>query len=308
MAARVCIDRRRFVVGGVSSLVLLPRLSISQPASQLDVVEVAKNVRVVSGAGGNVVVLEGSDGIVMVDGGSAEHSPSLLELVRGNGRPVLAHFNTHWHYDHTGSNAALRSGGAPIFAHENTKLWLGGEFYVEREDRNYGPRPPEALPTETFYTAGEMALAGEDIEFGYLPRAHTDGDIYVYFRRANVLVVGDTVSVGQYPVSDYSTGGWPVGVMDACDILLDLADADTRIVPGHGPVVARAHVQSERDMLASVTERMMEMMSMGMSAAEMLAAGATKDFDADWGDPRLFVTNGYKGLWAHVFALSPRPI
>jgi glyoxylase-like metal-dependent hydrolase (beta-lactamase superfamily II) len=247
---------------------------------------------------------------VLVDGGVAARSGALLDAVLGRGRerPVLAHFNTHWHYDHTGSNEALGTAGTRIFAHENTKLWLGGEFYVEWEDRHYLPRPAEALPTDTFYTTGEISLAGEDIEYGYLPRAHTDGDIYVFFRRANVLVAGGTLSVNRYPISDYSTGGWPVGMIDASDILLKLADADTRIVPAEGPVQTRADVQAQRDMLSIVAERLMAMMTKGMSAAEMLTAGATREFDAKWGDPRLFVANAYRGLWAHVFALNPRPI
>jgi glyoxylase-like metal-dependent hydrolase (beta-lactamase superfamily II) len=288
----------------------LPRIGLPQPVSRLTTNPLSENLARVSGAGGNVLVLTGSDGVVMVDGGAAAHSAELLDAVLGSARerPVLAYFNTHWHYDHTGCNEALGRAGTRIFAHENTKLWLGGDFYVEWEDRRYKPRPPEALPTDTFYTSGETTLAGEDIEYGYLPRAHTDGDIYVFLRKANVLVAGDTVAVGRYPISDYSTGGWPVGMMDASDVLLKLADADTRIVPGQGPDRTRADVQAQRDMLATVTDRLMAMMAKGMSAADMLAAGATREFDADWGDPRLFVTNAYRGLWAHVFALDPRPI
>lgn len=287
-----------------------PRFGAPQAPPRLVSTPIRGAVAAISGAGSNVVVYSGTEGAVVVDGGAASHAAELLDAVnaRQPGRPVLALFNTHWHYDHTGANEVFSEAGTKILAHENTKLWLGGDFHVEWEHRDYKPRPKAALPTETFYTSGALSVAGEDIEYGYLPRAHTDGDVYVFFRRANVLVVGDTLSVAGYPISDYSTGGWPLGMLDATDQLLKLADADTLIVPGEGPVQTRAALQAQRDMLAVVTGRLMEMMAKGMSAAEMLAAGATREFDERWGDPRLFVTNAYQGFWAHVFALSPRPI
>jgi len=306
------VSRRHILASGVCGALSLcvPHLVRAQAAARLASAALRRNVVAVSGAGSNVVILKSTDGTVVVDGGAASHSAALLDAVLGPEprRPVLALFNTHWHYDHTGSNEAFGEAGTKILAHENTKLWLGGDFRVEWEDRDYKPRPRIALPTETFYTSGALSLADEEVEYGYLPRAHTDGDIYVFFRKANVLVAGDTLAVGRYPISDYSTGGWPLGMLDATDRLLELADADTLIVPGDGPVQTRADVQAQRDMLAVVTERLMEMMAKSMSTSEMLAAGVTREFDARWGDPRLFVTNAHQGLWAHVFALNPRPI
>src|SRR5262249_25070245 len=152
------------------------------------------------------------------------------ELKAFLGKDVKVLFNTDWHLDHTGSNEILKQAGAKIVAHENTKLWIGADFYSDWEKRSYKPRPAAALPTETFYTTGKMTFGSESIEYGYLPQAHTDGDIYVFFPGANVLVTGDVMTVGQYPVLDYVTGGWLGGLQNANAALLKIANADTRII------------------------------------------------------------------------------
>ena len=141
------------------------------------------------------------------------------------------------------------------------------------------------------------------MEYGHLPKAHTDGDIYVFLRTANILVAGDVVSQS-YPILDYTTGGWIGGLTDATKTLLDLTNADTRIVPGSGPVLTRAHLQAQYAMLTEVRARLVELLKKGMSARDMIAAGPTKEFDQRWGDPDLFIGNAYKGLWGHVRELG----
>jgi glyoxylase-like metal-dependent hydrolase (beta-lactamase superfamily II) len=259
----------------------------------------------IEGAGGNVVALSNAEGVLMVDGGSSEHSNGLLKFIskQTEAKPELL-FNTHWHWEHTGSNERLGKAGAKIIAHENTKLWLGGDFFVEWQNRAYKPRPPQALPNETFYTSGELNFGDEQVVYKHLPRAHTDGDIYVFLPARNVLVVGDLLAVGSYPILDFSTGGWIGGMLDASKALLEVVDAQTRIIPGVGPVQTRADLQAQHDMLATLKDRLVGMLKKGMGAEDMLAAGATREFDAKWGDPTLFVSNAYRGLWGHVRSLG----
>ena len=239
----------------------------------------------------------------MVDGGSPEHSADLLKAVSGRAEAdrIQAIFNTHWHLEHTGSNETLGKSGAKIIAHENTKLWMGAEIIVQwQKGRVYKPRPKEARPNQTFYTTGKMTFGKEEIRYGHLGQAHTDGDIYVFFANSNILVTGDVFSVGSYPILDYSTGGWIGGLSDATRTLVGLTDAQTRIIPGSGPVQTQADLQALQEMAGTMRTRFVEMMRKGMSAREMLAAKPTKEFDERWGNPDLFIGNAYPGLWNHV--------
>lgn len=263
-------------------------------------------VLLVSGAGGNVLVIKAADGLAMVNGGSQERSPELLALIvkESGGTRVTTLFNTDWHADHTGSNDALGKAGAQIIAHEYTKQYLANEQFVEWQTRTYQAKAAPALPTKTFYTTGTMTVGSERLQYGYLGQAHTDGDIYVFLPGANVLMAGDVMTVGTYPIADYTSGGWLGGLMTATKTLLDMTNPETRIVPGTGPVQTRADLQAQYDMLVAMRDRLAKMMRQGMSAQDMLAAGATKDFDAKWGDPALFVTTAYRGLWLHVRELG----
>jgi glyoxylase-like metal-dependent hydrolase (beta-lactamase superfamily II) len=260
-----------------------------------------------TGAGGNVVVAVGRDGLVMVNGGRAESSSELHKAVaeRTGGRRVQALFNTDWHREHTGSNEMAGKAGASIIAHENTKQYLGAEIYVDWQDRTYKPLPPEALPNQTFYTSGVFDNGGgERIEYGHLGQAHTDAAIYVFFRGPNVLVAGDALSVGRYPIPDYTTGGWLGGLLAANKTLLELANADTRIVPGAGPVQTRADLQAQHDMLAAMMPLFAKLMKQGMGPEDIIAAAPTKEHDAKWGSPDLFVTTAYRSMWLHVRELG----
>jgi len=268
----------------------------------LTATKLADNFTLVSGAGSNVLVLSTPDGVLMVDGGMAEHSAELLKLISGQSDPprIQVLFDTHWHLDHTGSNESAAAAGAKIVAHENTKLWMGAEIISMWEKRTYKPRPKEARPNTTFYTTGKMTFGKQEIQYGYLGQAHTDGDIYVFFPGPNILMTGDVFSVGSYPILDYTTGGWIGGLSDASKTLVGLIDPQTRVIPGKGPIQTRADLQAQADMCATMRTRFVEMMRKGMSAKDMLAAAPTKEFDAKWGDPQLFITNAYPGLWGHV--------
>jgi glyoxylase-like metal-dependent hydrolase (beta-lactamase superfamily II) len=256
------------------------------------------------GAGSNVLLLPFGSGAAMVDSGAPESAASLVTFVRAllGGVPISLLFNTHWHLNHTGANEVLGQNRAKIIAHENTRLWMSTEYYVDWQDRTYSPRPATALPTATFYSSDPQPIAvemgDERIEYGHLREAHTDGDIYVFFRERNVLAAGGATSAGAYPVLDYATGGWIGGLVDATKKLLELADEDTLIVPGRGPARRRPHLEQQLEMLMMVRQRVENLMRKGRSAAEMLAAGVTDEFDSAWGDNReRFIENIYNGLW-----------
>jgi len=277
----------------------------------------------INGAGATVLAVLGPNGVLMVDGGAPERSAELLKLVAelSGGKPVQVLFNTCWDPDHTGSNEALGKAGAKIIAQENTKLWLGAEFDSRWRKRTFEPRPKAALPNQTFYSGTKkMTFGDQPIEYGYLMQAHTDGDIYVYFPGPNILMAGGVVSGASYPVLDFDTGGWlgpsdrpdaryndattPSGLVGAQRTLLKVTNADTRIVPGYGPVMTRADLQAESEMLATVRDRLVKLIRMGYGPKEMIAAKPTQEFDAKYGNPEQFIRNAYMGLWAHVHELG----
>lgn len=262
------------------------------------------NVLQLGGGGGNVVLLGGQAGVAMIDSGSPEHGRAVQAFVaeRFGGAPVEWLFNTHWHLDHTGGNEAVARAGTRIVAHENTRLWMSTEFYVDWQSRMYEPRPPAARPTQTFYSSDpqplELEYGGERIQYGLLREAHTDGDIYVRFLNQNVIVAGGAATVGEYPTLDYITGGQLGGLIDATQSLVDMSDAETLIVPARGPSLRRRDLEAQHDMAVTVRDRMQRLARQGRSAKEMLVEGITREFDGRWGgDPERFVVNAYRSLW-----------
>ncbi|HET7608788.1 MAG TPA: MBL fold metallo-hydrolase, partial [Gammaproteobacteria bacterium] len=277
-----------------------------QAAAAPTLTDLGSDLVLVEGAGANVVALASADGLLLVDGGSEDRAAALQGALaaRWPGRPVTIVFNTNWRAEHTGGNAALRGAGATAMAHENTKLWLGGDFFVDWEDRHYAPHPAAMLPNKTFYTSGKVELGGRNVEYWHLPRAHTDGDVAVFFPDENVLVASDLLSVGRYPVPDYATGGWIGGFIDATQKLLDATDARTRIVAAQGTVYGRAELEAQLALCKAVAQKTAEAFRVGMSFADFVASKPTAAFDAKWGDPRLFLRLVYKGGFAHLRELG----
>jgi len=303
-------DRRSFLkaaVAGAAGVSLSLRALARTGPEPIVAVPLGDNIVQITGAGGNVVAVTGPDGVLLVDSGVEERSKDLLKAVGKlpGGQHIHTLINTHWHWDHTGGNERLGKDKVRIIAHENTKLWLGADFYCDwQNNRHYTPRPKVALPTETFYTSGQMTANGQDVVYGYLPRAHTDSDIYVFFPKANVLVAGGVVSVGAYPVLDYTTGGWIGGIDDASKALVGIANKDTRIVPGVGPVQTYADLQAQSEMLHTMHERLVDLMRKGIGTDDLAAHPPTEEFNAKWGDPQLFLANAYRGMWGHVRELG----
>jgi glyoxylase-like metal-dependent hydrolase (beta-lactamase superfamily II) len=189
--------------------------------------------------------------------------------------------------------------GAKIIAHQRTREWMSADYWVPAEDRYERARPQAARPTETFLTTGSLKAGAEQIDYGYLPLAHTSGDIYVFFKTANVLAVGDVASPLRDPALDYFTGAWIGGRVDAMDILLKLSKEQTRIVPAYGPVMTRAEFKAERDMMEEVRVRLFTTVREGDGPKEMLDAGVLKGLARTWKDPYKFLYDAAKGLWAH---------
>jgi len=291
--------------------------------SPLAVTKLTDTFLLISGAGANLLAVLGPDGVLMVDGGSEGRSAELLKLIaeQSGGKPVRVLFNTSWEPECTGSNEGLGKDGAKIIAHENTKLWLSAEFDSRWRKRTYEPHPKAALPNETFYSGTKkMTFGAEPIEYGYMMQAHTDGDIYVYFPGPNILMAGGVLGGNCYPVLDFDTGGWigpsdrvdarysdsaiPTGLVAAQRTLLKVTNAATRIVPGEGPVMTRADLEAETQMLATVRDRLVNLIRKGNGPNEMVAAKPTAEFDAKFGNPEQFIRNAYMGLWGHVHELG----
>jgi len=288
------------IVGGR----LLRGAAAQSAPAPLEEVALRDDLTMVTGADSNVIVLRAAGAAAVVDSGPPELANALAKLVRGNLGLLSVEllFNTHWHPAHTGGNEALRSGETDIVAHELTRLWMSTEYYVDWEAKTYTPRESAALPTRTFYSTDPQPIVAEigdeEIEYGHLREAHTDGDIYVWFKNRNVLAAGGVVTHGEYPVIDYATGGWIGGLVDATEKLLAITNADTLIVPARGPAQPRSHLAAQLQMLKVVRERVENLMRKGRSIPEMLEAEVTKEFDAAWGRNReRFVANIYNGLW-----------
>ncbi|MDR2214500.1 MAG: MBL fold metallo-hydrolase [Nevskiaceae bacterium] len=303
--------RRRFLksaatgAAGMALAHALPALAATAGAP-LTATPLSERLRLISGAGGNVLALSTNEGILMVDGGEAAHAPALLEQIAGSRdtRRIRMQINTHWHPEHTGANDLLGAQGTRILAHENTKLWMTTDIDLPWQGKMYPPRAPVAWPTETTYTDGQVDFGGQTVRYGYLPQAHTDGDLYVFFPAENVMAAGDVLGGAQYPILDWCTGGWIGGLLNATKALLDLTDASTRFIAGQGAVLSRADVEAQHEMLTAIRGKLVAMIKKGASLDEMMAAAPTKDFDARWGDPNLLMTNAYPGLLGHVRELG----
>lgn len=300
-------DRRailRAAAGGVAAFCLPHARVVSQPAvtATLEITRLADTLFVVGGAGCNIVVAKSSaDGAAMVDGGLKDRSNELLSLLRNElSIPRIdTLFNSCWHPDRTGANADLGAAGARIMAHENTRLWLGRDVKRPWDDRTIERLPPDARPNATFYEAGSVQVADRQVDYGYLLQAHTDGDIYVHFPTENVLATGAAIAASTWPLLDWWTGGWIGGLVDAFDVLLEVADENTRVVPGSGGLMTRADLVAQREMYVTIFDRLAELFFAGSEPEDVLAAEPTREFDGRFGDPESFLRLAFRGFGMH---------
>jgi cyclase len=260
----------------------LAQMRAGMAATPITSAPLGENLTMLAGPGGNVVVLNGSDGKVVIDTFVQPAWANLkAALDRIGNQKIATVIDTHWHFDHADNNAAFRKEGARIVAHDNTKKRMSEAH--ELLGAKFPPSPADALPTETFAATQRIDANGDSLALGKIPNAHTDTDIYIKFQKANVLHLGDVYFNGMYPFIDASTGGSIGGMIEGASVSMKQADASTRIVPGHGPLGDLAQLTKYRDMLVTVRDRIARLKKSGQSLKDVLTATPTKDLDATWG-------------------------
>ena len=287
------------------SILLLSGSSLAQQQDfskvTMKTTPVAGGVSMLEGAGGNIGVLVGPDGVLLVDDEFAPLVPKILAAVQQlSPKPIRFVVNTHSHGDHVGGNGRLGTEGAVIVAQDNVRRRMSTEQFSAIMKTTIPPYPAAALPIVTFGDSVGFHLDGEDIEVFHVVAAHTDGDSVVYFKKANVVHMGDTLFNGFYPFIDFGSGGTVDGMVAAADLVLSRITEQTRVIPGHGPLASKADLKKFRDMLATVRDRIKKAIQEGKTLDQTVASKPTADFDAVWGGgffkPDAFVASLYDGM------------
>jgi cyclase len=233
--------------------------------------------------GGNITVAVTDDGVIMVDGQFAPLHDKVKAAVEAvSKQPIRYLINTHYHGDHSSGNAGFAKLGTVVVAHLNVRNRLAAGSVNGLTGAKVAPVPPEGLPTRTHTGGISLTLKDRSARLMHPVAAHTDGDTYVYFPETNVLATGDTVTMGRYPNIDFFNGGTINGMVAASEAYLKIANDQTKIVPGHGPVATRAQLQEHRDMLAMVRDRLTKLVAEGKTEADVLAAKPLADLDKKW--------------------------
>ena len=307
------MDRRELLKGAIAGTFATwaaPILRAAPQGAPVSVRRLTDTLAVLDAGGSNVVAFSGAEGLILIDTGVAGTGNALSAALIGfaPNRKAQTVFNTHYHLDQTGNNELFAASGAKIIAHDRTRQWMANDHWVPDQERYEKARPKAAWPTESFFDTGSMNVAGEHVDYGYLLMAHTAGDVYVHFKDSNVLVVGDVASPMKDPELDWLTGAWIGGRVDAMDLLLRISNAQTKIVPGAGPVMTRDELKAERDMMEEVRARLFKEVREGDSPQDMLDAGVLKGLARTWKDPYKFLYAAAKGLWAHHNKLDPNVV
>jgi len=256
------------------------------------------------GRGGNIGISAGEDGVFLVDDQFAALTPAILEAIkRVDPGPVRFVINTHFHGDHSGGNENLGKQGVLIVAHDKVRERMSVEQFNEAFNRTTPPSPKDALPVVTFGNTVTFHLNGDEIRGIHVPGAHTDGDTVIYFRKANVIHAGDLYFNERYPFIDLSAGGSVLGMIDAANLMLELANEETTIIPGHGPVSSVKELTSYRDMLVTIHDRVAALVVEGKTLEEVVAAKPSEEYDEAWGKnfitPEQVVGFVYDSIKAH---------
>jgi glyoxylase-like metal-dependent hydrolase (beta-lactamase superfamily II) len=251
-------------------------------------------IAVLANAGGNVGLVIGPDGLLMVDGGLANRAADLARAIAEiDGRRVQVLFNTHYHGDHVGSNEYLGKNKVRIIAHENVARRLGERIESQAFGRTIEPLGPVGHPTETFAAGGKLAFGPEALEYTHIALSHTDGDAFVFFPQANVIHTGDLLFLDRYPVVDFTVGGSLAGMAASLERIAKVGDARTRVIPGHGPLATQVELAAARATWVAINARLETMAREGRSIDEVLKAAPTKDFDAKVGPQAAQTAEGF---------------
>lgn len=281
--------------------VLIPGfMSIATTAQAVDEkiipVPVTEQIYMIAGKGGNIGLFTGEDGTFLIDDQFAPLTERIVAVIKSVGGDYPRFLiNTHYHGDHTGGNENLGQGGTLIFSHDNVRERLSTGSFLKAFNKKRAAVPRAGLPVVTFSEDMGFHLNGDSIRAIHVPRAHTDGDSFIYFKTANVIHAGDLFFNGFYPFIDVNHGGTLKGMITAVDRVLSMADESTKIIPGHGPLGNKEQLTSYRQMLATVYKRLRKLKAEGKSAKEAVAANPLADLEATWGDG-LFKGDRWIGL------------
>jgi cyclase len=272
----------------VSSLVIgLIALSTPVAAEEevaIKTVPVKGGISMLAGQGGNIGLFVGEDGTFLIDDQFAPLTPKHLEAIRAAGGELPKFLiNTHYHADHTGGNENLGKAGTLIFSHDQVRERLTVESVIKAFNMVTPPLPKAALPVVTFSSDITFHMNGDTLRAFHVPRAHTDGDSVIHFQNANVIHAGDVFFNGFYPFIDVEHGGTVKGMLQAADAVLALADEDTKIIPGHGPLGDRKQLQAYREMLSTVYEELSQLKARGVNVEDAVAAKPLADLEERWG-------------------------
>lgn len=303
----------RFIASckGFSTILLAFLLGLGLSASAQEVgsaeseaIKIADGVYLLGNLPCNVVAVIGSDGILLIDNGSARTAGNLKEMIAGfDTGPLRIVLNTHYHFDHIGANEYLAKDGAVIVAHENTRRRMLAEWRIpDKWGLNYPaipPYPDVAVPKVTFADSLNVHFNGQTIEAVHLPNAHSEADIAVFLRDANILHTGDIYLSNGFPIIDSFYGGTIDGVIAAVDALVNLINDHTKVVPGHGPVSNRQELRDYRKMLTTARDRIAALIEEGKTLEEIVAADPTAGLygrGRSWLPPKLFIVTVYADL------------
>jgi len=270
-------------------------------AVQIRATQVAANVWMLEGEGGNIGVSVGDDGVLLIDDQYAPLTEKIVAAVRKiTEKPIRFLVNTHWHGDHTGGNENLGKAGVLIVAHDNvrTRLMTDQATLLGKTPAS----PKVALPLITFNDSVTYHINGDTVVVYKVPASHTDSDAFIRFKNANVVHTGDVFAAYRYPYVDTINGGSMAGIVKALDDLIPTLDDNTKVIPGHGGVSGKKDVIAYRDMIATVSARVQALVKQGKTLEEIKAARPTADFDERWGKLRrgdLFVEFVYYGYASH---------
>jgi cyclase len=256
------------------------------------------SLKLIQGAGCNVVAMHGEDGALMIDGGLRANADALLKVVReatGNSR-VHTLINTHWHPEQTGANEAVGKDGGVIIAHEKTKLYLSSTVSSVTFEGRLAPLPESARPNKTTRSDGSLMFAGHPVEYSYLPAAHTDGDLFVHFPDMNVLVAGGVVSGEEWPIVDYINGAWLGGRVRAIERLAEIVKPDTRVIPANGRMITGRDIVRQRDIYRELFQTMIADMNKGFGPEDAAKQNALSKYSAEFGDASAFLYGAYRSM------------
>ena len=303
-SGEIRVSRRRFLHVGAVALggALVP--AGLQAQARITTTDLG-GAMLLQGAGGNVITVSGPEGALMIDGGLAANAEALLAAVRKTTGAARIHtlINTHWHPEQTGANEAVGRAGGVIVAHEKTKTMVSNTVYaaIGFTDR-VRPLPQAARPAKTVRADGSMDFAGQQIDYGYMPAAHTDGDLFVYFPKLNLLAAGGVVSAEEWPLLDYKNGAWLGGRVRALERLATIVKPDTRVVPSTGRMMTGKDIMRHRDMYQQLFTTMIGYLNMGFGPEDAVQRNPLKEYQPEFGDPSAFT---YGALRSMLIAYVP---